>query len=145
MALSAARALLKSKGDCKTRAYRMAASTTIYAGGYVMGNSAGLAVPAATGANNAGCLGVALETVTSDASTPTYINVQYGEIEVVASGMAQTNVGEIAYCEDDTTALDAATAATNSVPMGRITEYTSATKVFVDIDPNLNAVIGPHS
>lgn len=145
MALSAARDLFQSRGNVKTRSYRMAASTTIYKGAYVMLDSSGLAVPAAIGANNAGCVGVALETVTSDGSTATYINVEAGEIAVLASGMAQTQVGEIAYCDDDTTALDSGTAATNSVPMGRITEYVSATKVWVDIDPNLNAVIGPHS
>jgi len=145
MALSAARDLLQSRGDIKTRAYLMAASTQIWAGGYVMINSAGLAVPAAAAAG-AGCIvGVALESVLSDGSTATYINVQFGEIYCVATGMAQAQVGEFAYANDDQTAGTDAAAATNTLALGLVTEYVSATEVVVNIDPAISAQRGLHA
>lgn len=147
MALSAARDLFQSRGDItgKTDEFLMAASTTIYKGAYVMLDANGLAVPAAAAAGAHGIIGVALETVTSDASNPSYIAVQWGEMYILSSGMAQARVGEFAYASDDETAVADASAATNTLALGQIKKYVSATKVLVDVDPAISAQRGLHA
>lgn len=148
MALTAARQLFQSKGEPKTRSVLMAASTTIYRGGFVMIDANGVAVPAAAGANNHGCVGVALETVTSPASGATYVKVQYGGPfkipSTYLSNFGQSDVGEFAYATDDEDVNDDANAATNTPPLGYIVEL-DGTDAWIEIDPAVNASLGPHT
>lgn len=147
MALTAARDLFDSRGDVtgKTDAILMAASTTIYAGAYVMLDANGLAVPAAAAAGAHCIVGVAMKTVVSDASNPAYVPVQWGELWIEASGMAQARVGEFAYASDDETAVADSAAATNTLALGLIKAFDTATRILVDVDPKISAQRGLHA
>lgn len=145
MALSAARELFDSRRGPITARGLMAASTTIYKGGYVMANANGLWVPAAIAAGNHGVVGIALETVTSLASGSYYCPVQYGEVYIPAAAVtsiAQARVGEWAYADDDETIDVQGAAAVNSPAIGQIMQQDGG--VWLNIDPALNFLNGPH-
>lgn len=131
-ALSAARAT-----DCKsfgsvTKAYLMKASTTIYAGGMVMIDSNGVALPAAASASNHNVVGVAQQTKTSAASGSYWINVTDRALCLfAATTIAQTNVGQIMYAEDDETVDE--TQSANEPIAGILLQYVSASSGWVYI------------
>lgn len=106
------------------------ASTTIYKGALVMYDANGLLVPAAI---TASCqfAGIALEGVTSAASGSYYCKVaRDGRHLLTTSGMAQSNVGDVMFVADSGSV---AATATNAPKVGPITEFVSATQVWVDI------------
>ena len=129
-ALAAAR-LTKSRRLGSKVEYPMAASTQIWAGGMVMLNSAGLATPAAAAASNQGVVGVATESVLSAASGTYYCVVQEGDFQFAGTTLAQTDVGNLAYAEDDQTIDE--TQGANEPVAGVLVEVESATVGWVRV------------
>jgi signal peptide peptidase SppA len=134
-ALSAARATQSKASGIKW--YKMKASTTIYAGGLVMVDSNGLALPAAASATNHGVMGVATETKTSAASGTTKINVAEGYFLFDATSIAQANVGSVMYASDDRTFDE--TQGANEPVAGILVEYVGATSGWLYISPTIQA------
>lgn len=133
MALSAAR-MTQARSQGTIHRKKMKASTTIYAGGLVMLDSNGLAVPAAASASNKGVVGVALETVTSDSSTATYVRVQEGIFLFAATSIAQSNENSLMYASADDTFDE--TQGSNEPVAGRLIEYVSATSGWIFVGRN---------
>jgi len=133
-ALSAARATITKPGG-KLKRLPMAASTTIYAGGMVMRNADGKAVPAAAGVSNRGVFGIATETKVSDGSTQSYILVRYDVVaKLVGSGLALADEGQMVYAADDQTVQSANGA--NLPIAGQLIEYISSTAGWVGVGPS---------
>tara|TARA_R110000824_G_scaffold172254_1_gene350035 strand:- start:1051 stop:1467 length:417 start_codon:yes stop_codon:yes gene_type:complete len=129
-ALAAARAT-KSRSLGRLVAYKMADSTTIYAGGMVMINSAGLATPAVAAASNQGIVGVATKTVTNASGGTESILCQEGIFLFVATSIAQSAMGSKVYASDDQTVDE--TQGTNEPLAGVCAQYVSSTSGWVDI------------
>ena len=132
MSLSAARTIPDCKGDMRVQRFRMAASTTIYAGELVMINSSGLAVPCAAAASNRGIVGVALETLTSDSSTAEYMPVGIGIFRLPGTSATQAMVGTLVYGQADSSY---GATGTNLPIAGLCVEYESASLGWVAIGP----------
>lgn len=132
MALTANRTIPDAKGEVRYRRYRMAASTTIYAGELVMINSSGLAVACAAAASNRGIVGVSNAQVTSDASTPTYITVMEGVFRIPGTSMTQAMVGTLVFGQADSSI---GATGTNLPTAGMMIEFESATSGWVGIGP----------
>jgi len=121
------------------RSYKVADNVKIYKGSIVCRDTSGYAN---IGADTSGfeVLGIAHEQVDNTLSGHTAggkrIRVQSGaHFLLVAASLAQTSVGKIAYVTDSATV---GLTSTNSVPVGMITEYISATSAWVLIpDPGL--------
>ena len=116
-------------------AYPVKAGAKIFAGGLVCVGSDGYAVP---GSDTAGLkfAGVARAYADNTGGASGAITVEAwrkGAFELSASGMAKSNAGDAVFVVDDQTVGVAATT-TNDVPCGRISEFVSATSVYVDID-----------
>lgn len=106
------------------------ASTTIYKGSLVILDANGLAIPATPTASTQ-FAGVALDGATSAASGSTYIRVaRNGRHLLTTASMAQSNVGDTMYAADSGTV---GATASNAHKVGVITEFVSATQVWVDI------------
>jgi predicted RecA/RadA family phage recombinase len=129
-ALSAARGT-KSRSLGKKVSYLMKASTDIYAGGLVMIDSNGLAVPATAEASNQGCCGVATESVSSTASGNERVIVQEGIFLMGAASLAQSAVGGKVYASDDQTCDE--TQGSNEPLAGICAEYVSATSAWIEV------------
>jgi hypothetical protein len=113
--------------------YPVKAATQIYAGSLVMLGSDGYAIP---GADTAGAkfVGVAVENVlggTTDGAKKIRVR-RKGVFEFAASSITQAMLGDIMYLVDDQTFDDAA-GPTNDIPCGRLIQYVSATKGWIDI------------
>lgn len=131
-AASAAREAQRTEGRLKS--VLVAASTKIYKGTLVAVNASGYAVPGADTANFK-FAGVAYETVdnSSGSNGDKAIRVEKcGEFEMVASGLAQGDLGKEVYITDDQTVQLAAN--TNGMKVGAIAEIISATKPRIRID-----------
>ena len=129
-ALSAAR-VTKSRSLGRLVSYKMADDTTIYAGGLVMINSAGLAIAAAAAASNQGVVGVATETVTNASGGTDAILCQEGIFLFAATSIAQTAMGSKVYASDDQTVDE--TQGTNEPLAGVCVEFVSSTSGWVDV------------
>jgi hypothetical protein len=115
--------------------YPVKGNAKIYAGGIVCIGTDGYAVP---GSDTTGLkfVGISRGYVdnTGGASGAVVVEVRRkGCFNLAASGMAITNVGDSVYIIDDQTVGLAATAA-NDIKCGMISEFVSATSVYVDID-----------
>jgi len=114
--------------------YPVKASAKIYAGSIVCLGSDGYALP---GSDTAGLkfAGIARGYVDNSAGASGAQSVEVwrrGSFELSATGMAVANAGDAVYVVDDhTVGLAAQTA--NDVPCGRVSEFNSATSVYVDI------------
>jgi len=133
-ALSADRNTLYA--DPRVEAYPVATDTTIYKGSLVMLNSSGYAIP---GADTASCVfvGVAQEqvVVASGADNGSkYVKVRrLGCFKFGYGGTAAiTLVGTKVYLVDDQT-VNAVASTTNDIPAGYVTQYVSASVVWIDI------------
>lgn len=116
-------------------AFGVAANAKIYAGSLVCLNATGYAVPAADTAGFR-CVGVAKEYIdnTGGADGDQVIQVwESGEFQFDAAGMARTDVGLPVFVSDDQTV---AKSTTNAIGCGMITEFVSATSVWIDIATN---------
>lgn len=113
------------------REYKMADDTTIYAGGMVMINSAGLAIAAAPAANNKGVVGVATATVTNPSGGTKFVEVQEGEFLFAGDTLEQADVGGIVYADDDNIIDE--TQASNAPIAGKLVEYVGASEGWVAI------------
>jgi hypothetical protein len=129
-ALSSAR-VTASKNPGAIKWYKMKASTTVYAGGLVMLDSDGLALPAAASASNHGVVGVALQTKTSAASGTYKIQVQEGWFLFAGDTLEQADVGVLVYADDDQTIDE--TAAANAPLVGMLVEYVGASEGWVHV------------
>lgn len=133
--LTAARSIQRGQGQI--RPYRLAA-VDVFQGALV-------SVTAATGfATNAGdtagtkFVGVADKTARNATGAAGAKKVRVwatGVIDLVASGATQAWVGQKVYAMDNQTVALAATA-TNDILVGVVTEFVSATKVFVALTPD---------
>lgn len=114
---------------------KLGASQTIYQGAMVtVGDSSGLAFPAAASAANRTFIGVALHYAKSGASGDVYVTVQtQGEFEVTTASAAQSWVGDYAYVTDDETCDN--TKGTNLLVAGYFSQYISSTKMKVTMFP----------
>lgn len=114
------------------KAYKVAATTTIYKGGMVCLNATGFALPAADNATYSKVIGVADETVVNSGSDGAkLIRVRSGEIyDFDASSINQAMVGTTMYVVDDHT-VDETTS--HDVIAGVLVECVSATRGKVHI------------
>lgn len=137
-ALSAAR-LTKSKNLGAIKRYPCGVDI-IYAGGMVMIDSAGYAMPAQAASANVGVVGVATETVDNSAGSAgdANVKVQEGWFLFAGTTLGQTSVGLPVYAEDDQTVDE--TAGSNEPVAGILIEYVSASSGWVMIGPN----VGPN-
>ena len=118
--------------DAGVKAYLMASNTTIYKGGLVCLNASGLAVPAAD-TSGFTCVGVAFEGMVNPSGGDKKVRVVSGRhFKLTGTGMAQSSVGQVAYVLDDGT-VALAGGVVNTIPVGVISEYVSATVVHVHI------------
>lgn len=126
MAALTADRITKSKGPVRLATYKVAASTTIYAGAMVCMNATGYAVPAADTAAFSPVKGIAVAKANNSAGADGAIDVvvEYGGdfLIDVAAGITQADVGDNATVVDDQTASDAA-ATTNDIVIGPIKAY----------------------
>jgi predicted RecA/RadA family phage recombinase len=127
-ALTAAKQL-QSKHLGEVKRFKMKASTTIHAGGLVMLDSNGLALPAAASASNKGVVGIATHSQVSAASGEFFVEVQEGTYLLGAASIAQANVGASVYASDDQTVDE--TQGTNEPLAGKLVEYVGATSGWV--------------
>lgn len=106
---------------------------TIYAGALVMIDANGFALPAAASLNNNGCVGVAIATVDNSGGSAgdLKVTVQEGEFLFAADTIAQANVGERVYADDDNTIDE--TQATNAPLAGLLVEFVSASEGWVSV------------
>lgn len=120
------------RGQCKTRRYAMAPSTTIPKGALVgILASTGLAVNAVAGTSiTAPIVGVAAETVTTSAAGG-FIEVEYdADWLFAASSIAQVSVGLPMLVVDNNTVDETST---GSAVVGRLVEFVSTTQGWVHI------------
>lgn len=131
-ALSSAKGV-KTRGPFKDYEYKLAGSTTIYAGAMIMLKSDGYATPAVAAAGNLGVVGWALENVDNSSGSDGDKNVvvRRGRINIVTASGAQSDVGKSAYASDDQTGSD--TQGANEPLIGKITKNISATEMEVEI------------
>ncbi len=130
MAALSAQRLTKSRSPGRLVAYQMGASTQIHAGGLIMLNSAGLAVPAAASASNNGCCGVATASILSTSAGESVV-VQEGIFLMTGTSLAQSCVGAKAYASSDQDVDE--TQGTNQPVAGVFVEFVSATSAWVDV------------
>ena len=138
-ALSAAR-VTKSKNLGPVKRYPVAASSTIYAGGMVMIDSAGYARAAAASVNNTGVVGVATTTVANTgAAGAAFVNAQSGWFLFAADSIAQTSLGLPVYADDDQTVDE--TQASNAPVVGILLEVVSSSSAWVAIGQTIASAI----
>jgi predicted RecA/RadA family phage recombinase len=135
MALTKDRNTVRKAGEFA--AYPVGTGAKIFAGSMVMLNAAGYAVPAA---DTAGCkfLGIARQFIDNTGGANGDLKVEVwrkGCFEMTCAGMAVTDVGTVVYASDDQTVTKTAG---NGVNCGRISEFVSATSVYVDIDREIS-------
>lgn len=133
-ALSADR-LTTSKNPGPTKAYPVAASVTIYAGGMVMIDSAGYARPAGSSLASAkGVVGIATAQADNSSGSAGDINVkaQAGWFLLAGATLGQDDVGSLVYALDDATVDE--TQAGNMPVAGILVEYVGASSGWVALD-----------
>lgn len=139
MAVTANQVIQRQKPG--VRSAPVAGSTTLYEGTLAFINSSGyLDDDTANGANSFFGIVYAKKDNSSgsngDLTAECYTD---GSFLLTGSGFAQTDVGKLAYATDNYTITASPTA--NNVPIGRITQYVSATKVWVAIGREMGGVI----
>ena len=116
-----------------------AAVDIIYEGGLVNVNAAGYAAPASD-TTAEWCVGIADETVDNsggsagDKTVRVRSGEQYKLVGAAAASFVQALVGEPVTVEDDQTVTIAADS-TNDIAVGYVSEFVSATSVWVFIPP----------
>lgn len=140
MAALSANRLTNISGSFRTVSKPVKASTTIYKGGLVAIDSTGYAVPAADTAGHK-VIGVALEKIDNSAGASGALNVLVANdcrVQLSAASIAITSDGAVMYVVDDQTFDEAV--GTNSIKVGVLDGYISATEGFVYIYPTPAAV-----
>lgn len=128
MALSANR-LTPSKDLGSVRRWKMKASTTCWAGGMVMLDSNGVALPAAASASNQGVQGCATEKVVAAASGTYYVKAQEGVYLYAATSIADSSVSAKVYASADDTFDE--TQGANEPVAGKLVEVVSSISGWV--------------
>ena len=131
-ALTNDRNTVRKEGDYA--AYQVKANAKIFAGSLVCIDSTGYAIP---GSDNAGLkfVGISRGYVDNTGGADGALSVEVwrrGSFELAASGMTSGNIGDSIFVVDDQT-VGLASTTTNDVPCGKISEYNSATSVYVSI------------
>jgi len=131
-ALSTDRNTVRKQGDYA--AYPVKGGATVYAGSLVCIDANGYALP---GADTAGYrfVGVARGYADNSAGSDGDVSIEVwrrGCFEFACAGMTLADVGGSVYVLDDQTVGLAATA-TNDIPCGAVSEFNSATSVYIDI------------
>jgi len=113
----------------------------IYAGGMVMIDSAGYAMPAAAASANNGVVGVATETIDNSSGSAGDLNVKVQEGWFLFAGdtLEQEDVGHVVYADDDQTIDE--TQASNAPVVGILMELVSASSGWVAIGHTVGPVI----
>lgn len=134
--LTAARTIQRGQGHI--RPYKLLASTKVFAGALVsVVDASGLAGQAGDTAGTK-FVGVADKTSDNSAGAAGAKKVRVwatGVIDLTCASADQTWVGKKVYAVDNQTVALAATT-TNDVLVGYVTEFVSATKVFVALTPD---------
>lgn len=113
--------------------YKMAGSTTIYAGSLVMLKSDGYAAPAAAASGNLGVVGVAQATVVNaGADGAAEVVVDTGDFLFAGTTLAIGSVGKWVYAEDDQTVDE--TQGSNEPLVGILVGIDSSSLGWVRID-----------
>lgn len=110
------------------------ASTTVWSGGLVSREVGTNKAKPATDTANEQVLGRAGKTVVQTASSTDRVPIDTGIYAYATTGgsaLDGTDVGKLAYVLDDQTVVRAA-GTVNSVIAGRVVEYESASKVWID-------------
>lgn len=128
-----------SRKEAGLKAYPVADNVNIYKGALTMKNAAGFA-DAATDTAGTLCLGVAYErtdnTLTGHVVGGKTIRVESGgHVLLVGSGFSQASVGLPVYVVDSGTV---GLASTNSIYVGDVSEYVSATSAWIFIPDRRN-------
>jgi len=131
-ALSTDRNTVRKQGDYA--AYPVKGGVTVYAGSLVCIDANGYALP---GADTAGYrfVGVARHFVDNSTGQDGDVSIEVwkrGCFEFAATGMMLADVGGSVYVLDDQT-VGLAASATNDIPCGMVSEFNSATSIYVDI------------
>lgn len=132
-ALTKDRNTVRKQGDYAS--YPVKGGSLIFAGSMVCIGTDGYAVPA-TDTAGLKFAGVSRGYADNSAGASGDVKVEVwrrGAFSLAASGMTLANAGDVVYVLDDQTVGLAASAA-NDVPCGKISEYVSATAVYVDIE-----------
>lgn len=135
MSVAANQVINRAEGCIKS--YPVAASTHLYQGTLAFINATGyLDDDTASGANRfAGVVkGEVDNSSGSDGDLKGEVHPS-GEFLLVGSGFAQTSVGKPVYASDNYTI--SLTPTSSKVPIGKVVEYVSATKVWVRLNPNI--------
>jgi hypothetical protein len=131
-ALTKDRNTVRKQGDYA--AYPVKANAKIFAGSQVCIDSTGYAVP---GSDTAGLkfMGISRGYADNTGGANGDLSIEVwrrGSFELTASGMTRGNVGDSVFVVDDqTVGLTANT--TNHIPCGKISEFNSATSIYVSI------------
>lgn len=135
MALSA-NTVVESRGAGGIRKFKVKTNAHIYRNGAVgIDSTVGYARPATAGATPDIRAGIAREEVDATGVASGVKDVEcctQGEFLLTGSGFAQTDVGAVVYFSADDTITKTST---NNVLAGRITEFVSSTKVWVELLP----------
>lgn len=111
----------------------VAASVVIFKGAIVMSNASGFLAPAVALAD-AKMAGIAYEKVDNANGAAGDVDcklLREGLFELSGAGFTQADIGKEVYASDDQTV--STTQGANEIAVGRISQVTSATKVYVDI------------
>lgn len=135
----AANQITPRAGDCRN-SLPVAASTMIYENTLVFANASGYADDD-TGSGVNKFVGVSVTQVDNSSGSNGDKNCEFwteGKFLLTGSGFAQTSVGKPVYATDNYTITT--TPAADGVPIGVVTGYVSATKVWVELEPQANRV-----
>ena len=131
-ALTKDRNTVRKEGDYAE--YQVKSNAEIFAGSQVCIDPTGYAVP---GSDTAGLkfVGISRGYADNTGGADGALSVEVwrrGSFELAAAGMTMGNIGDSVFVVDDQTVGLAATT-TNDVPCGKISEYNSATSIYVSI------------
>lgn len=135
MALSAD-TTVRVRGEFEVQDIPVVASDIIYKGAIVCVDTSGYAAPAAD-TSGYRFVGIAMEKADNSSGSAGDISVKVaiigsgGRFLATLSGAAQTDVGEICYVTDDASLGTPGTDPGNTVVVGRLIEYVSATSGWV--------------
>lgn len=122
----------RNMGTVQYAKHPMTASTTMYEGALICVTSSNLAVNAADTAGQV-FVGICTNTVTSAATGTTYVEVEFGHEELLASSATLAAIIGAACVVTDNDSVTTAALGTNDVKVGVVTEFVSTTRAWVGI------------
>lgn len=127
---------IRGIGTAVRRKYPILTAVEIFKGSLVSIDAAGFAIPSADTASTK-CVGIAAEHVNNAGASGALSIEVVSNVDVLlpATSITQAMVGDLMLVEDSGE-MDDAAGPTNDIPIGRLSEYVSATSGWVGI-PNL--------